>query len=211
MREGAGVVDRLTGLPAGWIYVLVFALVFAEDAVFIGFLLPGETAAIVGGVTASTHHTNVFVMTGLVIVAAVTGDSVGYEVGRRYGVRVLEVRPLAKRRERVDRARAFLARHGGPAVLLARLVAFFRAMLPFLSGVAHMRYRVFLAFNAAGGVVWGIANVLLGYLAGVSYQRVAARFGEITAIVVAVIAVVTLIVVRIRRDRRLNQRQPPTS
>jgi len=205
MTESAGLVDRLSGLPAPWVYVLVFALVFAEDAVFVGFLLPGETAAIVGGVTASTHHTNVFVMSGLVVAAAITGDSLGYEVGRRYGVRVLEVRPLAKRRERVDRARAFLARHGGPAVFLARFVAFFRAMMPFLSGVAHMRYRVFLAYNAAGGLVWGIGNVLLGYVAGAAYQRVAARFGEITAIVVAAIAIVALVVFQIRRHRRINR------
>jgi membrane protein DedA with SNARE-associated domain len=205
MTESAGLVDRLTGLPAGWIYVVVFVLVFAEDAVFVGFLLPGETAAIVGGVTSSTHHTNVFVMSGLVVAAAITGDSLGYEVGRRYGVRVLEVRPLAKRRERVDRARAFLARHGGPAVFLARFVAFFRAMMPFLSGVAHMRYRVFLSFNAVGGVVWGVGNVLLGYIAGAAYQRVAARFGEITAIVVAAIAIVALVVFQIRRHRHVNR------
>jgi len=205
MTESAGLVDRLSGLPAPWVYVLVFALVFAEDAVFVGFLLPGETAAIVGGVTASTHHTNVYVMSGIVVAAAISGDSVGYEVGKRYGIRVLEVRPLAKRRERVDRARAFLARHGGPAVFLARFVAFFRAMMPFLSGVAHMRYRVFLAYNAAGGLVWGIGNVLLGYVAGAAYQRVAARFGEITAVVVAAIAIVALVVFQIRRHRRINR------
>jgi membrane protein DedA with SNARE-associated domain len=205
MTESAGLVDRLSGLPAPWVYVLVFALVFAEDAVFVGFLLPGETAAIVGGVTASTHHTNVYVMSGVVVAAAISGDSVGYEVGKRYGIRVLEVRPLAKRRERVDRARAFLARHGGPAVFLARFVAFFRAMMPFLSGVAHMRYRQFLAYNAVGGVVWGIGNVLLGYVAGAAYQRVAARFGEITAIVVAAIAIAALVVFQIRRHRRLNR------
>ena len=205
MTESAGLVDRLSGLPAPWVYVLVFALVFAEDAVFVGFLLPGETAAIVGGVTASTHHTNVYVMSGIVVAAAISGDSVGYEVGKRYGIRVLEVRPLAKRRERVDRARAFLARHGGPAVFLARFVAFFRAMMPFLSGVAHMRYRQFLAYNAVGGVVWGIGNVLLGYVAGAAYQRVAARFGEITAIVVAAIAIVALVVFQIRRHRRINR------
>jgi len=205
MTESAGLVDRLSGLPAPWVYVLVFALVFAEDAVFVGFLLPGETAAIVGGVTASTHHTNVYVMSGIVVAAAISGDSVGYEVGKRYGIRVLEVRPLAKRRERVDRARAFLARHGGPAVFLARFVAFFRAMMPFLSGVAHMRYRVFLSFNAVGGVVWGVGNVLLGYIAGAAYQRVAARFGEITAIVVAAIAIVALVVFQIRRHRHVNR------
>ena len=198
----SGFVDRLTGLPAGWVYVVVAALVFAEDALFIGFLLPGETAAILGGVTASTHHTNLAAMIAVVVAAAILGDSAGYTIGHRYGVRVLDAEPLARRRERVDRARAFLARRGGPAVFLGRFVAFLRATMPFLAGTAHMRYRTFLVFNAAGGVAWGVAVVLLGYVAGLSYQMVAARFGEATAIAVAAIAIVALVVVRIRRRRR---------
>jgi membrane-associated protein len=198
----SGFLDRLIGLPAEWVYLIVAALVFAEDALFVGFLIPGETAAIIGGVTASAHHTNLAAMISIVVVAAIVGDTVGYAIGRRYGVRVLEIGPLARRRERVDRARNFLARRGGPAVFLARFVAFLRAIVPFLAGTSHMHYRVFLIFNAAGGIAWGVAVVVLGYLAGLSYQMVAKTFGEITAIVVAAIAIVVLVVVRIRRRRR---------
>lgn len=201
--------DRLTQLPAGLVYLIVAALVFAEDALLIGFLLPGETAAVIGGVTASTGHTSLPVMMAVVVIAAILGDSAGYEIGFRYGVRLLAVRPLARRRERLDRARAFLAERGGPAVFLGRFIAFFRATMPFLSGSAHMRYRTFLAYNAAGGLVWGIASVLAGYLAGAAYQRVAARFGEITAIAVAAIALIAWAVFhfRRRRDRRGGQRE----
>jgi membrane-associated protein len=198
----SGYVDRLISLPAAWVYVIVAALVFAEDALFIGFLLPGETAAILGGVTVGTHRTNLAAMIAVVVVAAILGDSVGYTIGHRYGVRVLDAGPLARRRERVDRAREFLAHRGGPAVFLGRFVAFLRATMPFLAGTAHMHYRTFLFYNAVGGIVWGVAVVLLGYLAGLSYQMVAARFGEATAIAVAAIAVITIVVVRIRRRRR---------
>jgi membrane protein DedA with SNARE-associated domain len=195
-------VDHLTSLPAGWVYLTVGLIVFAEDALFVGFVLPGETAAILGGVTASTGHTNVIAMIAVVVIAAITGDSVGYEIGHRYGTRLLDVRPLAKRRERIDGARALLARRGGPAIFLGRFVAFFRATMPFLAGTARMHYRTFLLYNAAGGLVWGVAVVLLGYFAGVSYQMVAKRFGEYAAISVAAIAIVAIIVVRIRRHRR---------
>jgi membrane protein DedA with SNARE-associated domain len=193
--------DVLTSLPAVWVYAVVFLLVFAEDALLIGFLLPGETAAILGGVTASTGHTNLALMIVLVVVAAIVGDSVGYQIGHHYGTRLLDLRPLARRRERVDRARAMLARRGGPAVFLGRFVAFLRAMMPFLSGTAHMRYRTFLAYNALGGVTWGVAVVLIGYLAGLSYQRVARVFGEGAAITVALLAVIALIIYRVRRRR----------
>jgi membrane-associated protein len=203
----SGFVDHLLNLPAGWVYLLVGLLVFAEDALFVGFLLPGETAAIIGGVTASTHHTNLVAMIVIVAAAAIAGDTVGYEIGNRYGVRVLETRPLARRRARVDQARAFLARRGGPAVFLGRFVAFFRATMPFLSGTAHMRYRMFLAYNAAGGITWSIAVVLLGYFAGLSYQKVASRFGEIAAITVAAIAIAAIAIFRIRRHRQERRRE----
>jgi membrane-associated protein len=198
--------DRLTNLPAGLVYAVVGLLVFAEDALFIGFVLPGETAAIIGGVTASTGHTRLAVMIVIVVVAAILGDSVGYEVGRRYGVRLLDVRPVARRRERLDKAREFLARRGGPAVFLGRWLAFFRATMPFLAGSAHMRYRTFLLYNAAGGIAWGIAVVLLGFLAGVSYRQVARTFGEVTAVIVAVLLIAGIVIYRVRR-RRAERRE----
>ncbi len=82
-----------------------------------------------------------------VIAAAIAGDSVGYEVGRRFGPRILRSRVLDKRRERLDEARHFLARRGGSAVFLARWVAFFRAVMPALAGTARMPYARFLVFN----------------------------------------------------------------
>jgi membrane protein DedA with SNARE-associated domain len=194
--------DQLTRLPAGWVYLLVGLLVFAEDALLLGLFLPGETAAVLGGVTASTGHTDLAAVIVVVVVAAIVGDSAGYEIGHRYGVRLLEIGPLQRRRDRLEQARDFLAQRGGPAVFLGRFVAFLRTTMPFLSGTAHMRYRTFLLYNVAGGVVWGTTVVLLGYLAGTAYQRVAARFGEISAIVVAVIALAALVVFHLRRRRR---------
>jgi membrane-associated protein len=191
----------LTSLPAGWIYLAVGLLVFAEDAVFVGFLIPGETAAVIGGVTANSGRTNLVVMMAVVVAAAILGDSVGYEVGRRFGGRLLASGALRRRRKRVDQAREYLARRGGPAVLLGRFVAFLRATMPFLAGSARMRYRRFLSYNAAGGLLWGVGVVLLGFLAGAAYQRVARTFGAVSAVVVAVLAVVALLVARLRRRR----------
>lgn len=197
----SGFVDHLTSLPAVWVYLIVALLVFAEDALFVGFLLPGETAAILGGVTASIGHTDLAAMMVIVMAAAILGDSVGYQVGHRYGFRLLSVGPLARRRQQVDQARDFLARRGGPAVFLGRWVAFLRATTPFLAGTAHMRYRTFLVYNVIGGLAWGAAVVLLGYLAGASYQAVAHTFGTISAVIAIVIVATVLIVWRVRRHR----------
>jgi membrane protein DedA with SNARE-associated domain len=196
----ARLLDVLSGLPAGWVYAVVFLLVFAEDAVLVGFLLPGETAAILGGVTASVGHTDLTLMIIVVVVAAIGGDSVGYQVGRHYGVRLISRKPLARRRKQIDEARSTLSRRGGPAVFVARFVAFLRAMMPFLAGAAPLRYRTFLAYNAFGGIAWGVSSVLIGYLAGLSFQSVAQVFGTATAIVAAVLIIAALIVYRVRRN-----------
>ncbi|MEV1289511.1 DedA family protein [Micromonospora sp. NPDC049679] len=194
--------DRLLNLPGTLVYVLVTLVVFVEDALFVGFVLPGETAAIVGGVAASLGHVSLPVMIALVVAAAIIGDTVGYEVGKRFGPRVLRSRPLRRHQHRLDRAREFLARRGGGAVFLGRFTAFFRAVMPALAGAAGMRYRRFLVYNVAGGLVWGAACVLAGYLAGRSYRTVEPYLGRGTAIVVVTIAVVALVLWRIRARRQ---------
>jgi membrane-associated protein len=195
----SGLVDRLLGVP-GWAVLLVVGLVvFAEDALFVGFVLPGETVAVLGGVAAKIGHVSLGGVLAVVIGAAIVGDSVGYEVGRTVGPRILQHRFLHKRRERLDAARDFLARRGGSAVFLGRWIAFFRAVMPALAGTARMPYGKFLAYNALGGLAWGSAVVLLGYAAGASYKTIATKFGAGSALVVAGLVVIGLVVWWVRR------------
>lgn len=193
--------DWLLGLHGLPVYGLVGLLVFAEDALFVGFVLPGETAAVLGGVAASRGHASLAVMLVVVVGAAIVGDTVGYEVGRLLGPRILRTKALEKRGDRIDSARDLLARRGGVAVFLGRFVAFFRAIMPALAGTAGMRYPKFLAFNAAGGLVWGSAVVLLGYLAGNSYATIEKTFGRATALIVLAVAIAGVVVWRLRRRR----------
>ena len=137
----------------------------------------------------------------VVVLAAIVGDTVGYEVGRHLGPRLLELGLLQKRRGRLDDARDFLARRGGSAVFLGRWVAFFRAVMPALAGTARMPYRRFLVFNAAGGLAWGATVVLLGYAVGASYGRVEKVLGRDTAFLVLALVVLAVVVWHIRRSR----------
>jgi membrane protein DedA with SNARE-associated domain len=191
--------DWLLTLEGGFLYWVVGLLVFVEDALFIGFVLPAETAAVLGGVAASRGHVALPAMIAVVVIAAILGDTVGYEVGRHFGVRLLRHRLLRRSQRQLDRAQDLLARRGGAAVFLGRFIAFFRAVMPFLAGASRMPYRRFLAFNAAGGLVWGTGVVLLGYLAGNSYAAVEKTFGRMAALIVLAIAVVGIVVWRIRR------------
>jgi membrane protein DedA with SNARE-associated domain len=197
----SGFVDNILNVSPLLALLIVGLLVFAEDALFIGFIVPGETAAILGGVVASRGNVPVLSMIVLVVLAAVIGDTVGYEVGKHLGPRFLDLNVLNKRRAKLQRAQDFLRRRGGMAVFLGRFVAFFRAVMPALAGTSGMRYPKFLVFNVAGGLVWGAGCVLLGFVAGNSYQAAAKTVGRDVTAVVVVAALVVVITWRIRRAR----------
>jgi len=195
-------VDRIQTLPAGWVYAVVGLLVFAEDAIFVGFVIPGETATVLGGVLASRGHVSVVVVAAVVVAAAIAGDQVGFTIGQRIGPRFVQIRGLRSRRTQVERAQGLLARKGGAAVFGGRFVAFFRAVMPALAGASGMHRRTFALYNAAGGIVWGVGFVLVGYLAGNSYGRVEKLLGRGFAVAAVVVVLAFFVGWRVRRSRR---------
>lgn len=195
-------VDGLLSMDGTLIYLLVWLLVFAEDALFVGFVFPGETAAILGGVAASLGIISLPGITVVVVTAAAAGDTASYLIGRAFGPRLLRLRFLRRRQSWVQRAQDQLATRGGMAVFVGRFVTFFHAVMPALAGAAHMPYRRFFLYNAAGALVWGIGTVLIGYLAGTSYAAIERVAGPVAAIGVALLAVGVFVVWRIRVARR---------
>jgi membrane protein DedA with SNARE-associated domain len=196
------VLDAIRSVPPVLAYAIIALLVLGEAAIFIGFVLPGETAVLLGGFLANRGDLGIVPLIVLVVVSAIVGDTIGYEVGKHLGPRVLELRILRKHRARLDSAQDTLRRRGGPAVFLARWTAFFRAVMPGIAGLSQMRYRTFLVWNALGGIAWGTTYCLIGYFAGASYEKVASALGKGTAVVVVLVVLVTLVVWRVRRRRR---------
>ena len=196
------VAPLLAAVPTPLAYGLIGVLVFAEAALFVGFVLPGETAVLVGGALVSSGHLSLLGLLLVVVGAAIVGDSVGYEVGRRFGPRLLETRPLRRHGARLDGTRTRLRDKGGITVFVSRFTALLRAVTPALAGMSRMPYRRFLTFNAAGGLVWGTGVVLLGYLAGASYQRAQSALGGVGAALLVAFTLVALVVWhRSRRTR----------
>ncbi|EWT03299.1 membrane protein [Intrasporangium oryzae NRRL B-24470] len=195
------VFGQVLAAPAWLVCLIVGLVVFAEDALFVGFVIPGETAAILGGVAASLGHVPYPAVLVVVIVAAIVGDTVGFEVGKHVGPRILQMPVLARHQARLTGAQDFLARRGGAAVFLGRWTAFFRAVMPALAGTSRMHYPTFLAWNAAGGIAWGATVVTVGYVAGNSYAQVEKWLGRGVAVVIAVVVVVALVIWQVRRHR----------
>ncbi len=186
-----------------WGYVIVFALAASEASLFVGLVVPGETVLLVAGYLAYRGDINLVGVTAGAAVGAIVGDSIGYEIGRHFGSRLEETR-LGEwiGEERWSKARTYLNDKGGRAVFLGRFVTFARALVPALAGDAHMGNVRFLAWNAAGGIVWSALHVGIGYVAGPSYKAVERVIGPIGLSLFAVVVVVALVVRQVRKRQQ---------
>jgi undecaprenyl-diphosphatase len=175
------VVAWLGELPPALVYVVAAALVFAETGLIIGLVLPGEVTLIFVGFLCSIGTIDPIPAAAIMVVAALVGDAVGFNEGRRVGRR-LEASRLGEwvGEERWAKADALLNRHGGRAVFLGRYVAFARTLMPRLSAMAGMAYPRFLRWDILGVTTQVIASIAVGYIAGGSYRLAAEVLGRAT-------------------------------
>ena len=189
-------IERILHLHGAVAYAIIFALPALEASVFLGFIFPGEIAVLLGGVLAFQGRVSLGGAIAVAVAGAIIGDSVGYEVGKHYGTRLLDG-PLSRfvKQEHRERATAFLRRHGGKAVFFGRFTAALRVLVPGMAGIAQIPYPSFLLYNALGGAIWATGFTLLGYLAGNEYRRVQHVAGRAGALLLALIVTVVLIAV----------------
>ncbi len=207
----ASIIDWILHLH-GWVALLiVFAIPALEASAFLGFLFPGEIAVLLGGVLAFEHRISLPAAVVAAVLGAIIGDTVGYFVGRRWGHHILRHTvghlPFVEHRldDHLEQARQYLRRKGGRAVLVGRFTAALRVLIPGLAGMSEMHYPTFLLWNAIGGIVWGTAFVLLGFVAGASYRHVAGIASKVGFGLLALI-VLWLVLSRLLRDSARWQR-----
>ena len=146
------------------LFVLLILLAFAEAAAFVGFVLPGETALIIGGVLAHSKVWPLWLFILCAVVGAIAGDSVGYEIGKHFGPRI-KTTQFGKfvGAKRWKLAEHIFAKYHGRAIFFGRAQALLRALVPALAGMNNVPYRTFLKWNAAGGIVFSTIVIVLGY------------------------------------------------
>ncbi|MGW5671037.1 DedA family protein [Micromonospora sp. NPDC003776] len=202
--------NLLVALPPALVLALVFLLPALEASTFLGLLVPGEVAVLVGGVLAHEGRLPLWAVIVAAIAGAALGDQVGYLVGRRYGHRLLARTPRRfVRSGEVRRALDLLRRRGAVAVVLGRWAAALRALVPGLAGMSGIPRAEFTAANVAGGALWAVTVAVLGYLAGASYRLLERRLGWGGEAVLAL--VVLLVLVRVVRSRRAARREREAS
>lgn len=191
-----------------WTYAIVGLLAFLETGTLLGLVVPGEVAMLFGGFVAGGGAIDLLVLLGVVWVAAVAGDLLGYWLGRWLG------RPFLLRHgarfgmtpDRVAWAEAFFARHGRKAILIGRFLGIVRSVAPFLAGASRMSFGAFLPVDVLGAWLWSWSFTLLGYLSWKSFDRIVDLVGHGKLILGATAGGIVLVAVAFRIRRRAARR-----
>jgi membrane protein DedA with SNARE-associated domain len=180
------------------LFILLLLFAFLEAAVFLGFVLPGETSLLIGGVLAHSQVWSFWLFLICAIIAAVCGDSVGYEVGKHFGTRIRRNRlgQVVGEKRWLIADHIFSKYHGG-AIFFGRAQALLRALIPALAGIHNVPYRTFLKWNVAGGIFFSSLVVTMGYVFANSLPTLE-KYLKFWAI--GFLAIVTCVVILIKRN-----------
>ncbi len=174
-----------------WIYAILFAIIFCETGLVIAPFLPGDSLLFIAGALAATGGMDVHIVVVLLIIAAVLGDAVNYQIGAWLGPRIFKddnARYLKK--AHLEKAHAFYEKWGGAAIILARFTPFLRTYVPFVAGMSQMSYRKFALYNVTGGIVWVASLTYLGYFFGnIAWVKANQGFMVIGIVIVSLIPV----------------------
>lgn len=148
-------------------YLGIFAIVFAESGLLIGFFFPGDSLLITAGLLASRGILDIRLLIPIAAVAAILGDSVGYWFGNKTGPKIFKREDsLFFHKKNIIKANEFYKKHGGKTIILARFLPFIRTFAPIVAGIGTMKYKHFLSYNIFGGLFWVLLTTLIGYFLG---------------------------------------------
>ena len=190
-------------------YWPVWAIVFAESGLLIGFFLPGDTLLFTAGFVASLPQSslNIWVLIFGAFVCAVLGDNVGYATGYRFGRQLFQKEDswLFKKKN-LEKTQDFYQTHGNKTLVLARFTPIIRTFAPIVAGIAAMRYRTFMFYNLIGGLLWTVGITLLGFFLGKSLPP--EQIDKYLLPIIGVIIVVSLLptIIHIIKENKQSRR-----
>ena len=189
-----------------WTYVFLFLIVFCETGLVVTPFLPGDSLLFAAGALAALvpDTLNVWVLMGLLLVAAVVGDAVNYSIGYWIGPRAFSGKIPLLKQEHLLKAQTFYVKYGGKAIFLARFIPIIRTFAPFVAGIGRMNYAKFAMYNVIGAIVWVVSFLMLGYFCG-NIPIVKKNFE------IVVLAIVGISVLPIIWEMAMARRQPKSA
>lgn len=148
-------------------YIGIFAIIFAESGILLGFFLPGDSLLFTAGFLASQGMLSLPILLVGCFICAVLGDSFGYWFGNKVGRKLFEKEnSLFFHKNNLIKTQEFYEKHGAKTIVLARFIPIIRTFAPVVAGVGSMNYRTFLTYNLIGGIAWAVGVTLTGFYLG---------------------------------------------
>lgn len=194
--------QELVNNYGNWIYAILFAIVFCETGLVVLPFLPGDSMLFAAGTIAAVGDMNIFVLIGLLIVAAVLGDFVNFEIGKHFGQKLFS-NPNSKifKQSYLQKTHDYYERYGGRTIIIARFIPIVRTFAPFVGGMGNMNYSQFARYNIVGAVLWVVSFTTLGYFFG-QLPFVKEHFSWIMiAIIVFSVVPMVIEIIRHRKDK----------
>jgi membrane-associated protein len=175
-------------------HLAIWAIIFAESGLFVGFFLPGDSLLFAAGFLASQGFLNIFALIVGCFICAVVGDNVGYAVGKRFGHKLFSKEDsLFFHKNHIVKAQKFYEKHGKKTIVLARFMPVVRTFAPVVAGIGKMDYATFFKFNLLGGLVWTSGLCTLGFVLGKSIPDVDKYLLPITLAIVVISVIPSLL------------------
>lgn len=173
-----------------WIYAILFLIIFVETGVVVMPFLPGDSLLFAVGMLAANpdNGLNVWILIGLLLIAAVAGDSLNYSIGKNFGMRVTRIKLFGKqpvKPEHIDKTHAFYEKYGSKTIVIGRFVPIVRTLAPFVAGIGRMNYGTFITYNVIGAILWVVGLTLAGYFLG-SFEWVQNNFSKIVMVIIVI-------------------------
>lgn len=153
-----------------WTYLILFLIIFVETGVVVMPFLPGDSLLFAAGMLAAQpNELNVWLMIAILLVAAVSGDSLNYTIGKRFGMQMTKFKLFGKqviKDEQIQKTHAFYEKYGSKTIVISRFVPIVRTLAPFVGGIGRMHYGTFITYNVIGAILWVVGITLAGYFLG---------------------------------------------
>lgn len=153
-----------------WLYAILFLIVFVETGVVVMPFLPGDSLLFAAGMLAAQpNELNVWVMIVILLIAAITGDTLNYSIGKNIGYKAVQIKIFGKQfvqPEHLEKTHGFYEKYGSKTIVIARFVPIVRTLAPFVAGIGKMNNKTFIAYNVIGAILWVFGLTLAGYFLG---------------------------------------------
>lgn len=192
--------QELVNNHGNWIYAILFLIVFCETGLVVTPFLPGDSLLFAAGAIAGVGDMNIVLLIFLLIVSAILGDFVNFEIGKHFGKKLFaNSDSKIFKQSYLQKTQDYYAKYGGRTIIIARFVPIVRTFAPFVGGMGNMPYREFVRYNMIGAVLWVVSFITLGYFFG--QLPIVKKYFSMIMIGIIVISVLPIVIEIIRHQR----------